>query len=65
MGNYIGGLLKEQSGELRSFKPSSQYNTDADVDADARIEMNPIPASASTSKDAACVKAVSLMLTLT
>ena len=38
-------------------------DADADADADAGIEMNPIPASASTSKDAACVKAVSLMLT--
>ena len=45
-------------------KPGSQYGADADVDtdADAGIEMNPIPASALTSKDAACVKAVSLTL---
>ena len=54
-----------------SFKPCSQYNADADIDADIEadvdidadadsgIETNPIPASvtASTSKDAACVKA--------
>ena len=41
-------------------------NIDADVDADAGKEMNPIPASASASisKDAACVKPVSLMLML-
>ena len=46
------------------LKPSSQYDADADVDvdADAGIEMNPIPAS--TSKDTACIKAASLMLTL-
>ena len=35
-----------------------------DADADAGIEMNSIPVSKSTSKDAACVMAVSLMLTL-
>ena len=41
-------------------------DTDIDADAGAGIEINPIPASASasTSKDAACVKPVSLMLTL-
>ena len=49
---------------LVSVKLSSQYDADADVDAG--IEINAIPASASvsTSKDAACVKVVSLMLTL-
>ena len=47
---------------LGSLKPGPQYNADADVDTDAGIAMNPI--SASTSKDAAYVKALSLMLTL-
>ena len=47
-------------------KPGSQYDTDDNVDADAGIEMNPIrvSVSVSTSKDAACVKAVSLMLSV-
>ena len=53
---------------LVALKPRSQYDADADIDADgdARIEMNPILASASvsTTKDAACIKAVSLVLTL-
>ena len=44
------------------LKPGSQYDAEADVDAG--IEMNPMPATASTSKDAACIKAVFLMLTL-
>ena len=47
---------------LGSLNPVSQYDADADDDTDAEIEMNPI--SASTSKDAAYVKALSLMLTL-
>ena len=51
-----------------SIKPGSQCDadTDVDTDADAGIEMNPILASASvsTSKDVACIKALSLMLTL-
>ena len=50
------------------LKPGSQYDADADVDTDddAEIEINPIPASASvsTSQNTACVKVVSLMLTL-
>ena len=36
------------------------HNIHADVAVDAGIEMNPIPASASTSKDATDVEAVSL-----
>ena len=59
---------EHQLALIKRLKPCSQYNADADVDtdADAGIEMNPISASASvsTSKDAACVKAVSLMLVL-
>ena len=56
---------------MYSVKPCSQYDADANVDADANIdadacagiEMNIISAAAPTSKDAACIKAVSLMLT--
>ena len=45
------------------FRQYLVHNIDADADVDAGIEMDPIPASAlaSTSKDAACVKAVSLL----
>ena len=40
------------------------HNIDIDADADTAIEVNPIPPSRSRSKDAACIKAVSLMLPL-